>query len=681
MISQEELEVGKAQAIAAASKAALRNAGTLDSLFSGSVTHVDAFVEHYSRCAHQIVRREVYLRLKPAAGLRARDLLPPPDPTIVDPWSVEPEHLERETMVPTKCPTCDGAKKVACSTCKGSKRVRCGECGGGGRVQGQKGLKKCGSCQGRGDRKCSYCSAGRVTCGSCEGNGRVFAFLAVRSSKQVRVVHDASLAPEVHGRIAEPEDFGALSSIPALVTSDSGWRSGDVPAHLRITTDPKLDRLVSSRVQTLQMPVYDVHYQTLLGQGQIRVLGRALVVGRGAQWAPWTQVMVSAGVAAVIVFFLLSVLRASYVQSHAWHATLGAGNQLLVPTLVAPLCVALATVALLSGRRSWSLLRLGMPSFATALCLIAVPVVAHSARPTGAQAREYLERGEIANAALTAEATIKENPGDVAAGEVLDAILSERLDAAKDISEASHLLGQEWRTDAALQAATATFRVRSEREVESLISTKDASALEALASIIFQQAPDVARNAAKHGYVLQSDIAIAEHRFGDALAAMDLAIKVGLSQGEVALRRERIAGELDGEAISHFEPARTEADPFRRQDKFKEAIRLLERRSALTETPSQIEPDLLARLDAETDKEVKVIEERRRRAEELEAKRQEAAERRETAIREAQERREARAYSPLLCNDGTESPSCTCGGRRQGCCSHHGGVAGCSADR
>jgi hypothetical protein len=31
----------------------------------------------------------------------------------------------------------------------------------------------------------------------------------------------------------------------------------------------------------------------------------------------------------------------------------------------------------------------------------------------------------------------------------------------------------------------------------------------------------------------------------------------------------------------------------------------------------------------------------------------------------------------LLCNDGTTSPTCECGASRRGCCSHHGGVAGC----
>ncbi len=42
------------------------------------------------------------------------------------------------------------------------------------------------------------------------------------------------------------------------------------------------------------------------------------------------------------------------------------------------------------------------------------------------------------------------------------------------------------------------------------------------------------------------------------------------------------------------------------------------------------------------------------------------------------ERVRALANRPLLCNDGTESPSCTCGRPRRGCCSHHGGVQGCA---
>lgn len=48
--------------------------------------------------------------------------------------------------------------------------------------------------------------------------------------------------------------------------------------------------------------------------------------------------------------------------------------------------------------------------------------------------------------------------------------------------------------------------------------------------------------------------------------------------------------------------------------------------------------------------------------------------------RAAAERSAARANAPLLCCDGSGSPTCTCGHPRRGCCSHHGGVCGCTAD-
>jgi hypothetical protein len=39
--------------------------------------------------------------------------------------------------------------------------------------------------------------------------------------------------------------------------------------------------------------------------------------------------------------------------------------------------------------------------------------------------------------------------------------------------------------------------------------------------------------------------------------------------------------------------------------------------------------------------------------------------------------REAEQGRGILCRDGESSPSCMCHGSWQGCCSHHGGIAGC----
>jgi hypothetical protein len=79
------------------------------------------------------------------------------------------------------------------------------------------------------------------------------------------------------------------------------------------------------------------------------------------------------------------------------------------------------------------------------------------------------------------------------------------------------------------------------------------------------------------------------------------------------------------------------------------------------------------------DRQVLAREEARRQAAEERARQREEQRRlREQRRQQRIERRQRRLSAPLRCCDGTDSPSCTCGGPRRGCCSHHGGVCGCS---
>ncbi|NJK88265.1 MAG: hypothetical protein HC923_01985 [Myxococcales bacterium] len=66
-----------------------------------------------------------------------------------------------------------------------------------------------------------------------------------------------------------------------------------------------------------------------------------------------------------------------------------------------------------------------------------------------------------------------------------------------------------------------------------------------------------------------------------------------------------------------------------------------------------------------------------RKAEERAAAKREAAYEKALAKYESDVDRADRTR--LVCNDGTRSPSCICGGGWQGCCSHHGGVSHCPA--
>lgn len=97
------------------------------------------------------------------------------------------------------------------------------------------------------------------------------------------------------------------------------------------------------------------------------------------------------------------------------------------------------------------------------------------------------------------------------------------------------------------------------------------------------------------------------------------------------------------------------------------------------------DPRLLSERDR-MEREIAREAEARVRAERLAAAREQARQKAERIAMEKQRRREeARrrswAMAPLLCRDGSLSPTCLCGrGSYSGCCSHHGGVAGCSAD-
>jgi hypothetical protein len=72
------------------------------------------------------------------------------------------------------------------------------------------------------------------------------------------------------------------------------------------------------------------------------------------------------------------------------------------------------------------------------------------------------------------------------------------------------------------------------------------------------------------------------------------------------------------------------------------------------------------------------LESQRQANETAARKREEAAEQaRQRAAARPQPQPQSEGPRSVRCRDGTLSPKCICGGRLQGCCSHHGGVAGC----
>lgn len=87
----------------------------------------------------------------------------------------------------------------------------------------------------------------------------------------------------------------------------------------------------------------------------------------------------------------------------------------------------------------------------------------------------------------------------------------------------------------------------------------------------------------------------------------------------------------------------------------------------------------LAEADAVEEQRALVAAERERQQQARAAERERQQQRRagERHRRAASEAPTDQAPRGLRCRDGTLSPSCSCGGPHRGCCSWHGGVAGC----
>ena len=674
-------------AIEAASHAALSRLATLPLLFRASVEHVSASHEEYKRCAHEIERRDVQLVLAPAKGVRASALTLPPDPTTVDPWNVDTSTIESATRVPTECPTCNGTKKVTCQLCSGTGSLGCRICGGSGNVSGERGQKKCPNCRGRGKVKCFECTRGQVSCSSCDGAGKTFAHLAITSVTRYAVLHDAQPAPEAHSRLLDVNDFDSEPSIPAHVTDDSGWFCDEVPSKFQPPIDPWHERIVRSRIQNLELPVHEIFYRTALQKGHVRLLGTRFVVARSSDWKPWRVLQAIAIVSGIAVLIAATSIRSAYVNQHAWFSEMGAGDAMVWLILGSVVAGTLATAGLLAGRRAWSLLTAWIPLGVSCICLSALVSLSAIWKPKGDEASQLLDAGNVEAAALTAEAVLVEHDGDSTAFSVLDKIHALRAASSGDFVLESAILNEEWRTKKARDSATDAFRRRAQEEVSQLLRQGDISRLTSLASTLRTNAPDIARTAIQQGHLWQVEQAMKSANFMAAMDHLDRASVAGVAIDVQNRTKARLAAAIDESSAERYQQAKTITDLSARLDELTQISTLLQAHRSLSNLPTTVASDALLREQADVERQREAELARERRAAELLARQREAElarERRAAELlarqREAQERRERRAESPLLCRDGSHSPTCTCGRPRRGCCSHHGGVVGCSAD-
>lgn len=623
------------------------------------------------RLTSQIEGRRFVWNARPAAAKQPLSPMPA-DPARLDPWN-PPADLDRTSRYVSTCDACRGEGKLACNLCHGSARVGCDDCGGRGKrwgtaKNGARRLLNCQSCRGKGDLKCDYCSRGRLDCETCATSKKVERWLSVDTwSRDVTLAHppidcEAVVVASVRGRAL------GVSDVPASAEwSTDGWQ------HIQ----PQLaegERIYGQCFELLDVPSADVSYVVAGKQQTVRFDGIGLkppppaIDHVFARRSSRLKLATVAALAGLIVFTVWWITRGSY------YVTERSGGYLVLAIL------SLAIAFGLGYRALWNQ-TLGRQRRAKLWAIPAVvPVLLAGTsvslgNPSLERARGYLALHDVDRAAVEltgfdvrdAEANVVRADVALARATAMPSCVG-AMRAASSIPESFPQHAKALAYADAMALASAKVALRDGR-------TADALSVLSCATPAFRASPD--------GHAIQVAAVVADasrcNERKDWSCALD---KVRAAKALGAAEAPALESEVDKHIRAELDQtvaaARAEPATSRRLDLERRGLELANR----VQTPSAATIAMLTTAEKRDSLQLAHEEEAARKRVEAERRRQEQLAAQEQARQQREERRREEAAAAafqgvLMCNDGTASPTCSCGGSHRGCCSHHGGVAGC----
>ena len=578
--------------------------------------------------------RKVVLRRAPAT-LSDSEAQTPCRPVDFDPWKEDPATLPVRTLRHQRCPTCEGSLTVTCPVCDGERYARCSHCGGGGQSYSTRSRRmiRCPDCRGKGRKRCS-CQSGRVLCQTCEGRGGLASWLEIAEERFDRIEWTEEnllfqdLTSGTAGIALLPERHWSGSSVIAAPREVQDVLYG---SNTFAALNAKKDRLDTVEMDLYRAAIWQVRYQLCGDDGSIKVQDWDLRILEGLtsrkpleKRKGWltrgTLVVAGAG----ILLALFYGLRHPYFTSVPNFRWLW-GAALLSALFVLPL---LALAAL--PRRSAA--RMGLAALPLLFTVGFQALLATTGYPSLQEAQEFARAGDTERALSVAAACADLKIDDEEARHLHDQLLLSKALRIETPKEAWTATGWRFRTeDGQRRAAQHAVQVTALR-AESLQAEGAWQASERVLDLAPQQ--------------YQSEPPLLERRWEVLANAIDQ------KWGVIRSRDETFSDRLEAcQWVDRFLPLLASLGPPPR--------------------PVPVEQDRAEATCERIQKEQQQEIARQRREEERERKRQERAA--ASAYRKW-------ALAPLLCRDGTPSPSCICGqSSRRGCCSHHGGVDGCTA--
>jgi hypothetical protein len=457
------------------------------------------------------------------------------------------------------------------------------------------------------------------------------------------------------------------------------WIAGR--AAWRYLIAPGAFRDLVARVDTVgaaapgSQPWFRIGYETPFGTGSINVTGDAVAY---ADWEP-LRLRRRVILATVVCGTLCGrAACADYTARHEWFATYGSSSAIMILSALASAVAAVAASGWLLSTRGRTPIRTWLPTAVSALLAVAAMGTARADMPDGGRAAEYLMRGDVSRAQVEAAAALMGDPADGSAREVLDTVRLRSAQAASSSGEVYRLVKESWFSDATRAAAVAVLESRVGVEATKAAGADDLDALQTLraqATLLSERVQtDIRRSIALVGVRR----CVASRDFGCLPATTTLATKENVPREQLSPLLAEAQSALKAEYSAVHQRALATRAPADRMVQLAKAIAIARIYRELTQgdlSPGLKRLEDLHRVAAADDARQKQAQaEKERRAREREARAAAA----KAAELDRQERARARASAPLQCCDGSLSPSCICAGSHRGCCSHHGGVCGCS---
>lgn len=604
----------------------------------------------------------------------------------VDLFGVTPTELVARTRHVETCGRCEGKGKAACVTCDGSHRTTCDSCRGSGRARSAKTGNdiNCPRCRGTGARACSACPrSGITTCSRCDGHKQVLAWLEL-SEQQRTVSHVAAERGVPEPAFVDAEILEQVSSDtvdPSSVSAEHReWLESQWAGLKPLKGDD--ERIAKQSLAIASVPVATVTYRVGERSGAAVFAGKRMILVSG-DTSPFVRVASWMHGAYVVGAILLACLAFQYLARGGYFLSKPVAGVLGLSA------AALGAACLLIRAALWGRRLLPMAATAGVLCAGAIGL-AVVAEPSRAHAQTLLARNDLGNA--EEEIGALGTPRDIA-----DDLINRKLIRTPDLGEARRL--------AALVAPRNELTPNAAQHLLDLrLAALEAAVVGSKVSAANALYDELAPAERKHPKAAAARRTLLLKRAHECTASDDASC---VDSTISALRAEQFSA--DAEAVStslvsslhgHAERedslARAEGSASERLIHIEKADVLWaewSRRSA-RHVPGA---DQRIALEDQTRKEIErervaaahraaAEQKERERREKLEQKRLEGEARAVAAAELKAERQEAarqRRYNnaPLVCNDGSLSPSCTCGrSSYRGCCSHHSGVSGCSAD-